>query len=60
MTTKSKLIWLWLGLLIVADLAVPWHVVGQNDTFAGPFLFWVVWTAVAIVSMFLVFRRWSS
>ena len=60
MTTKSKLVWAWLGLLIAADLVVPWHVVGREARFTGPFLFWVIWTIVAIASMFLVFRRWSS
>ena len=60
MNRKSKFAWLWLGLLIAADLVVPWCVVGQNGTFSGPFLFWIVWAAVAVVSMFLLFARWSS
>jgi hypothetical protein len=60
MSTKSKLVWLWLALLVAVDLIVPWHVVGNDDSFAGPFLFWVVWTAVAVASMFVIFRRWSS
>lgn len=60
MSMKSKLVWVWLGLLIAADLIVPWQIIGQDGTFTGPFLFWVVWTVVAVASMFLVFRRWSA
>ena len=60
MSTKSALVWLWLGLLIAVDLVVPWLIIGQEATFLGPFLFWVVWTVVAVASMFVIFRRWSA
>jgi hypothetical protein len=60
MIAKSKLAWGWLGLLLVVDIAVPWYVLSGHARFSGAFLFWVVWTLVAIVSMFLLFRGWAE
>jgi len=52
--------WLALVVLIALDLIVPWGIIGGRATFAGPFLFWVIWTACAIGGMFLVFLRWKE
>jgi len=58
--TASRSVWLALVVLIALDLIVPWGIIGGQATFAGPFLFWVIWTACAIVGMFLVFARWRE
>lgn len=60
MITKSKLAWGWFGGLLIADIVFPWYVLGEQARFSGAFLFWVVWTAVAIVSMFVLFLRWRE
>lgn len=49
-----------MGVLLLVDLIVPWYVLGGHPHFTGAFLFWVVWTAVAIVSMFVLFLRWRE
>ena len=56
----SRIVWVSLLVLIALDLIIPWGVVGQQASFSGPFLFWVVWTSCALVGMFIVFRRWSE
>ena len=56
----SRIVWVSLIALIALDLVVPWGIIGNQATFSGPFLFWVVWTACALVGMFLVFTRWSE
>ena len=53
MITKNRLAWGWLGVLLLADLVIPWYVLTGHARFAGAFLFWVVWTVVAIASMFV-------
>jgi len=58
--TKSKFAWVWLLGLIVADIVFPWYVLGAVPRFSGAFLFWVVWTLIAIVSMFVLFLRWRE
>jgi len=60
MVSKSRIAWAWLVFLVAVDLGVPWGVIGATPRFAGPFLFWVVWTAVAIASMFVLFLRWRE
>ncbi len=58
--TKSKMVWGWLAVLVALDLVVPWVVLGNEGRFLGAFLFWVVWTVVAIASMFLLLLRWRE
>lgn len=58
--TKSRLAWGWLAVLLVLDLVVPWVLLGNEGGFLGAFLFWVVWTAVAIASMFILLLRWKE
>ena len=58
--TRSRLAWGWLAVLLVLDLVVPWVLLGNEGRFVGVFLFWVVWTAVAIVSMFILLLRWRE
>lgn len=60
MISKSKIAWLWLGGLLVADIVFPWYVLGGQPRFSGAFLFWVVWTLLAIASMFVFFLRWRE
>ncbi len=58
--TRSRLAWGWLALLLALDLVVPWVLLGNDGGFLGVFLFWVVWTAVAIASMFILLLRWRE
>ncbi len=60
MVSKSRVAWAWLAFLVVVDLVFPWSVIGTTPRFTGPFLFWVVWTALAIASMFVLFLRWRE
>jgi len=60
MVGMSKLAWAWLALLVVLDLVFPWRVIGSTPRFTGSFLFWVLWTLVAIASMFALFLRWRE
>ncbi|MFC2008562.1 hypothetical protein ACFLUT_00705 [Chloroflexota bacterium] len=56
----SRTVWIVLVALIAIDLIVPWGLIGGQASFAGPFLFWVVWTVCALVGMFVVFTRWTE
>ncbi len=60
MEGKSRIAWSWLGLLLVVDIVVPWYLLSGQARFTGAFLFWVIWTAVAIVSMFVLFAGWRE
>jgi len=60
MVTKSWLAWGWLGLLLLINMVVPWHFLTGHTRFSGAFLFWLVWTAVAVASMFVLFLRWRE
>ena len=46
--------------LLVADIVFPWYVLAGHARFTGAFLFWVIWTAVAVASMFVFFLRWRQ
>jgi len=58
--TRSRVVWGWLAVLLALDLVVPWFLLGSEGRFLGAFLFWVVWTAVAIASMFILLLRWRE
>ncbi len=60
MVIKSWIVWGWLGFLLLIDILIPWYVLSGDARFAGAFLFWVIWTAVAVASMFFVFLRWRE
>jgi hypothetical protein len=60
MVSKSRFAWAWLALLVVVDLLFPWGMVGATPHFSGAFLFWVLWTLIAIASMFVLFLRWRE
>lgn len=60
MVIKTWIVWAWLGLLLLVDILVPWFVLSDHARFSGAFLFWVIWTVVAVVSMFVVFLRWRE
>lgn len=57
---RSTWILVWLVFLLALDLAMPWGVLAGTVSFSGVFLFWVVWAAVAIASMFVLFLRWKE
>ncbi|MBN1856118.1 MAG: hypothetical protein JW846_04100 [Dehalococcoidia bacterium] len=58
--TRSRMVWSWLAFLVALDLIVPWYLLTNDGRFVAAFLFWVVWTAVAIASMFFVMRGWKE
>lgn len=58
--TRSRLVWSWLVFLLALDLIVPWYLLTTDGRFLAAFLFWTIWTAVAIASMFVVMRRWKE
>jgi hypothetical protein len=56
---KAPRRWLmWFLFLFVLDLLVPFAWLSQVQKITGAFLFWTLWTIVAIVSMFLIFLKW--
>ena len=58
--TKFAQAWAWLGLLVVLDIVIPWFVLTRVEKMSGAFLFWTVWTAVAIASAFVIFLKWRG
>ena len=58
--TKSRVVWGGVAVLLALDLVVPWVLLDSQGRFLGAFLFWVVWTAVAIASMFILLLRWRE
>jgi hypothetical protein len=60
MITKSRFAGGWLCGLLIADIVFPWYVLSGQASFAGAFLFWVVWIIIAIASMFVFFLRWRE
>jgi hypothetical protein len=58
-----KALWGWVGwfiVLFIVDFTIPFHVLNGVGKASGSFLFWVIWMAVAIVSMFAIFLRWKE
>ncbi|MBN1152505.1 MAG: hypothetical protein JXA58_04775 [Dehalococcoidia bacterium] len=60
MISRSKIAWGWLCGLLIVDIVFPWYVLSGQARFSGAFLFWVVWTTIAIVSMVFFFLRWRE
>jgi len=58
--TKSAWAWIWFGFLLALDIAIPWFVLARVEKVSGAFLFWTIWAAVAIISAFVIFRRWRG
>lgn len=58
--TKFARAWIWLGFLLALDIAIPWFVLTRVEKMSGAFLFWTVWAAAVVVSVFLVFRKWKE
>ena len=53
--------WLiWFLFLFVLDFVVPFTWLSQVQKVTGPFLFWTIWTLVAVVSMFAIFLNWKE
>jgi len=50
----------WFLFLIIIDLTIPFHILKGIQRVRGSFLFWIVWMAVAIASMFAIFLRWRE
>jgi hypothetical protein len=62
--TMGKALWGWMCwflFLFIIDFTIPFHHTLQDvQKVTGSFLFWIVWMAVAIVSMFVIFLRWKD
>ncbi|GAH22766.1 unnamed protein product [marine sediment metagenome] len=50
----------WFAFLLALDIAIPWFVLTRVEKVSGAFLFWTVWVVVAIISAFVIFRRWRE
>ena len=60
-TRKKSIVWLiWFLFLFFVDFFVPFTWLSQVQKVTGAFLFWVVWTLVAIASMFVIFLGWRE
>ena len=60
-TKKTSIIWLiWFLFLFLVDFIVPFTWLSQVQKVTGVFLFWIIWTLVAIVSMFVIFLGWRE
>jgi uncharacterized membrane protein YedE/YeeE len=58
---KRPAAWLiWFLVLFLLDFLVPFVWLSSVQKVTGAFLFWTIWTVVAIVSMFAVFLRWRE
>ena len=58
--TKSAWAWSWFGFLLALDIAIPWYVLTSVEKVSGAFLFWTIWVVVAIISAFVILRRWRG
>lgn len=59
----SKAFWgwvCWFIFLFVVDFIIPFHTLKGVRQVQGSFLFWIIWIAIAIVSMFAIFLRWRE
>jgi len=51
--------WLmWFIFLFFLDLVVPFTWLSHVQKVTGAFLFWILWTIVALASMFAIFLKW--
>ncbi len=50
----------WFFLLFCIDFLVPFTLLAERPTLAGSFLFWVVWTLVAMISMLIITAGWQD
>ena len=58
---KNSIMWLiWFLFLFLVDFLVPFNWLSQVQKVTGAFLFWIIWTLVAIVSMFIIFLGWRE
>jgi len=58
---KNSIVWLiWFLFLFLVDFIVPFAWLSTIQKVTGAFLFWIIWTLVAIVSMFVIFLRWRE
>ena len=51
---------LWFIVLFIVDFTIPFHQLKGIQKVQGSFLFWIIWMAIAIVSMFAIFLRWRE
>jgi len=58
--TKSAWAWTWFAFLLALDIAIPWYVLTHVEKMSGAFLFWTIWVVLAIISAFVIFRRWRG
>jgi hypothetical protein len=58
--TKSAWAWVWFAFLLALDIAIPWFVLTHVESFSGAFLFWAIWAAAAIISVFIILWRWRG
>ncbi len=58
--TKSAWAWVWFGLLLALDIAIPWFVLTHVEKMSAAFLFWTIWAAAAIASAFIIFLKWRE
>jgi len=58
--TKSAWAWVWFAFLLALDIAIPWFVLTRVEKVSGAFLFWTIWVVLAIISAFVILRRWRG
>ena len=51
---------MWLLLLLILDILIPWFMLGSVQKMGGSFLFWTVWAVAVIVSAFIILLRWRE
>ena len=58
--TKLAWAWVWFACLLALDIAIPWFVLTRVEKVSGAFLFWTIWVVLAIISAFVILRRWRG
>jgi hypothetical protein len=58
--TETAWAWVWFGLLLALDIAIPWYVLTSVEKMSAAFLFWTIWALVAIASAFFILLRWKG
>ena len=59
----GKVLWgwvCWFIFLLIVDFTIPFQALKGVGKVSGSFLFWIIWMAIAIASMFAIFLRWRE
>lgn len=60
MENKRKLWVTWFIILILSAYIVPYIFMRESGKITGPFLFWIIFSLLAILSIFIITAKWRD